>query len=350
MIPTIPGFIHSRLEAQFFFLQPRFKSTCTFETAMPDSVIDPKFIGNPALLGVVTDIQYANKRDQTMGELYGPSAKETIGVDPSTPRYFSKILSKTRNAVEQINAAKVDLTIHLGDIIDGNETVEGTRAELLQVMDRLKGLESPMLHVVGNHCLAVGRSHLLSTLGFAKDDAYYTRPINDTWQLIVLDTVDVSVLRDRDDPSYEAAVQYLQQHPDKPNSKPWNGGISEQQKKWLVETLLALRMENRKAIVCGHHPVFMDGHLPVPLHVLWDNESVACVFEQFKDVVKAYFAGHFHQGGYIERNGIHYVIFESILDSQHDDGSYAIVKLFNNAIVIDGHGDMSSRTLVFNNE
>lgn len=313
---------------------------------MADSVTVRKLSGNPALLGVVTDIQYANKRDQTMGERYGPSVKETTGVDLSTPRYYSKILSKTGNAVEQMNAAKVDLTIHLGDIIDGNATLEAMRDELLQVMDRLKALESPMLHVLGNHCLAVGRSHLLSALGFSNDDAYYNRLVNDSWQLIVLDTVDVSILRGPDDPSYETAMRYLQQHADKPNSKPWNGGISEKQKTWLVETLLAARMENRKAIVCGHHPVSMDErHGAVPFHALWDYESVACIFEQFKDVVKAYFAGHFHQGGYIERNGIHYVIFESILDSQHDDGSYAIVKLFDNAIVIDGHGDMTSRTL-----
>lgn len=318
---------------------------------MPDSVTDRKLSGNPALLGVITDIQYANKRDQTMGELYGPSVKDITGVDLSTPRYFSKILSKTGNAVKQMNAAKVDLTIHLGDIIDGNATLEATKDELSLVMDRLRALESPMLHVLGNHCLAVGRSHLLSTLGFANNDAYYTRAVNDAWQLIVLDTVDVSILRDPDDPSYKTAVKYLQEHAGERNTNPWNGGISEQQKTWLVETLRIARMQNKKVIVCGHHPVLMDERYgAVSNHLLWDNESVACIFEQFKDVVKAYFAGHFHQGGYFERNGIHYVVFESILDSQHDDGSYATVKLFDNAIVIDGHGDMTSRTLSINKE
>lgn len=43
-------------------------------------------------------------------------------------------------------------------------------------------------HVVGNHCLAVGRPALLQRLGISEAVAYRTMPIAPGWRLIILDT------------------------------------------------------------------------------------------------------------------------------------------------------------------
>lgn len=137
-----------------------------------------KLAGTPVAVGVVTDIQYSEKPYQTMEQMYGPSAKETMSVDQSAMRYYSKWLPKADKAVSHLNAADVCATLHLGDIVDGNATQEATHVKLGQVWARLKGLKSPGGDVLGNHRLAARRNQLLSELGLSSAVTYYARDVN----------------------------------------------------------------------------------------------------------------------------------------------------------------------------
>jgi hypothetical protein len=134
------------------------------------------------------------------------------------------------------HATDLAFVLTLGDIIDGNVTPEKTDADLERVackFDRLvSGMPSrhgcydvlllgapcwlsrntqgimlgimqaeklPVHHVVGNHCLAVGRAALLPRLGVEGATAYRTIPIAPGWRLIILDT---TVMRATNDPRH----------------------------------------------------------------------------------------------------------------------------------------------------
>jgi hypothetical protein len=46
-------------------------------------------------------------------------------------------------------------------------------------------------HVIGNHCLAVGRRPLLERLGIP-EPGFYQTPLARGWRLVVLDTTELS--------------------------------------------------------------------------------------------------------------------------------------------------------------
>lgn len=302
------------------------------------------FTGRPVQLGLVTDIQYARKPDIPIGNLDSPNGTKPNSV--AWHRRYSRILTKTTRALTHLNVSNVSATMNLGDIIDGNETIETSQHELAEILECLQTSEKPIFHVLGNHCMAAGRAYVIEKLGLSP--SYYTLDLSDKWRLIGLDTVDLSVDREEGHPHRKLAEEFLREHNGEPNAQPWNGGIGPDQLEWLKKKLSDTRRGGKLAIVCGHLPVYLSKeHGDRPQHVMWNPDSLASIFRQYSDVVKAYFSGHYHQGSYSFRDGVHYVVFESILDSVSDDGAWGVVQLFNDGIVIDGHGDLTSRQLKF---
>lgn len=311
--------------------------------------MSPSFVGDPIRLGVMTDIQYANKPDKTIGKLYSDDDSSAGLSDDQTNvpiRRYTRVLQKTENAVTALNASNVAATLHLGDIIDGNERDEDTLNELTMVVDRLKLLDKPMFHVVGNHCLHAGRQHLQETLGLAK--AYYVRDLSSKWRIVVLDTLDVGMNREEGHPLRDVADQYLREHEGEPNARRWNGTVGPDQVDWLKQVLAETRKRGMLAIVCGHIPLYLsEEHGAIPTHSMWQPQALATALTHYSDVVKAYFAGHHHAGSYVLKDAIHYVTFESILDSQSDHGSWGIVELYQDGLHISGYGDTTTRELKF---
>jgi len=79
-------------------------------------------------------------------------------------------------------------------------------------------------------------------------------------------------------------------------------------------------------------------------HLLWNHDEIVSVFREYPGVVVAYFAGHFHPGGYYfdEISKTHHMTFRAILES-HDKGedkfnSYGIVEVYQNQFNIIGYG------------
>jgi manganese-dependent ADP-ribose/CDP-alcohol diphosphatase len=58
------------------------------------------------------------------------------------------------------------------------------------------------------------------------------------------------------------------------------------------------------------------------------------------------FSGHYHPGGYAQRSGIHFVVFEGILEAPPDSNAYAVVEIWPSKAVVCGYGVGSSRELL----
>ena len=100
-----------------------------------------------ARLGVVADVQYADKPD-------GAHTR----VVPHEIRRYRTALRKLRDAVDSFTAENthgtpiVGAVLHLGDLIDGNETLAQTRRDFDAVMgqfDRMAAAGVAQLHVLG---------------------------------------------------------------------------------------------------------------------------------------------------------------------------------------------------------
>lgn len=318
------------------------------------------FDGTPVRLGILTDIQYASVADMpldaseaplpTLAENRPTAGGKAASTTPPAPkpriRKYSAVLRKTRAAVRGVNALGVTATLQLGDIVDGNIDERRTREDFAAVLTCLHEARAPIWHAVGNHCLDVGRGFLQDALRMR--ESYYRRDVSAGWTVVVLDMLDVSVMRAAGHALRQAAESYLRAHAGDRNAVDWNGTIGPEQTRWLHDVLEHCRTAGRNAVVCGHVPLAMpDAFGNTPVFEAWNAEAIVGVLDDFSDVVKAAFAGHFHEGCYVRKRGIHYVTFESVLDSQSDDGAWGLVELFDSAIVVHGHGDLTSRTLEF---
>ena len=76
----------------------------------------------------------------------------------------------------------------------------------------------PLLHVLGNHCVLMERESLLTTLNIEKP-GYYYHNLSSTWRLIVIDTVDVPLNRDRRYLHFSEARNSLQAHRSESHTK-----------------------------------------------------------------------------------------------------------------------------------
>lgn len=250
--------------------------------------------------------------------------------------------------MKHLNASGVSAVLHLGDIVDGNIGTGGnlmlhkTHEELDRVLTRLSFLKAPVLHVLGNHCLLANRDHLFRKLKL-EAKGYYFRELSPKWRLIVIDTVDVSVSRGEDHARQREAWEYLESHKGEPNARTWNGGLGQEQLDWLEDVLLLTAGQGKLAIICGHIPILVEAS--EPKGVVFDNVVVGGLLSAHNSVVKAYFCGHHHPGGYAYKNGIHHVTFEAVLDADHEEGSCGVVELHGSRIVIKGNGTMTSRIL-----
>eukprot|EP00171_Calliarthron_tuberculosum_P003433 IDg3433t1 len=307
---------------------------------MVESISVPQNVdsADPFVLGVFTDIQYAEKPD-----------KEFNYMGTAKMRRYSTVLAKAERAVAHFNAHDVAHAIHLGDIIDGNETRDRSEADLCAVMHALAPLGAPLLHVLGNHCLDLGRSYTTAALALPSPPhaAHYTTDLSASWRLIVLDTMALS-LHSPTEADAAIARSHIEAHAEHLNATGYNGGLGEAQTTWLRAELVRARATSVNIIVAAHHPFALE---VAPAKLLaWNKQDFLALLTEFRGTVRAVFTGHYHYGGYGLIDDVHHVGFESILDSQSEFGSHGIVYLHDDRIEIVGVGDMSSRILKFSIE
>ncbi len=265
-------------------------------------------------IGVVADCQYCNCKS-------------------SDVRFYRQSPMRLREAADTLNAYPLDYTIHLGDFIDQGFSSFDTVAPIWAA------LKSDRFHVLGNHDFSVADS--LKPLVFEKmelNNRYY-RIVRNKWRFIVLDGNDLSLhgaLTDSKKQQTDSLFN-LMEGKNLPNVLPWNGGLSNDQLNWVENQLkLATLNEERVGLFC-HFPALGTSDS----HNLLNYKQLLNLINK-NDCVKFYFNGHNHAGDYIENDGVHYLTFKGMVDTQ-DSTSFARVAFKKDSIFVTGYGREPSR-------
>ena len=342
--------------------------------------------------GVLADIQHAPIPD---GFSYG-----------GRPRYYRHALAAASHAAKYFEEEQVHLVLNLGDIIDGKcqeierwckeEIAAATSAEgkrnmgdqktndrnndgsskpghdaLESVLSALSVYTGPILHTYGNHELYnLSREDIEHKMGipFVREPCgdlvgYYSY-VSDQYpklRFIVIDSYDISIMQRCPTTStkFQKAKHILSQnnpnYPTLENSPEgldgiekryvaFNGAVDEPQKEWLRQKLEKAKEDEEKVIVLSHQPIIPKSSGDVCL--IWNYEDILDILRDYKCIIAACFAGHAHKGGYVrdEESGIHFRVFEAVLESKDPIKTFACVSYHHNRIDVRGFGDCESAT------
>jgi manganese-dependent ADP-ribose/CDP-alcohol diphosphatase len=252
-------------------------------------------------------------------------------------RHYREILIKLPSAVDTINEARVDFTMNLGDMIDKNED---SYAAILPI---LKRLTKPYYNLLGNHDMYnVSDSYLSSILSLYEMPDYYYDFSYDHWRFIVLDGTELGEYSLSLHPELKKENKTLwQKVQGQINAHPWNGGVGLKQQQWFRSRLQDARNKNQSVIVFCHFPVY-PFELP---NTLFNSADIVDILEEYP-VVKAYIAGHQHEGGYGFKKGIHYITQKGMVDTA-DKNSFAILEVYTNELRIIGFGNIENASFPF---
>eukprot|EP00889_Picochlorum_renovo_P000925 jgi/Picre1/27955/NNA_000916.t1 len=236
--------------------------------------------------GIISDVQWAPIPD-------GHSFH-------GTPRYYADALEKAKRAVEGFKAHDVELVVHLGDIVDFHAKQHGKSDQALaDIVECFDGLEKPVLHCIGNHCLYNHPRHVLNDrlgIDMHKGDSnashsYFTfRPPGHKHAFIVLDGYDISILGyPPGHPHHELAKSILDK--ENPNEEKnsnkglegvarrfvkFGGGLSDEQVEWLRQELHACRERGETVIVCCHQCIHPKSCVPTCFCTIMMLSSASC--------------------------------------------------------------------------
>ncbi|GAA3562817.1 metallophosphoesterase [Snuella lapsa] len=250
-------------------------------------------------------------------------------------RFYKGAKEKLQEAVRVLNSKELDYVIHLGDFIDRDY------ASFDSVFPVWEKLKSNTKHVLGNHDFSVSDSLkplVPKRMGLSK--RYYSFKTNN-WRFIVLDGNDLSY--------YAADSERKQQETDSlfnllkkdslPNLQKWNGGLSNEQLKWIKDELETAVHNKEMVGFYSHFPVAKEEEV----HNLWNFKQFLKLIEGYSNV-KFYFNGHNHHGDYIEKNGVHFLTFKGMVDSE-DKTAFSVARIKKDSIIIKGYGREVSRRL-----
>lgn len=240
--------------------------------------------------GWITDVHYCT------------SPTRTIPKEDSI-RVYAHSMAKMRQAIDLFNTRKLDFVIELGDFKDCLDDGDrpGTIAFLQTVESEFRRVNAPRYHVCGNHDFDK------ITLGdFLDNTENAGDAVGRTYYSFVKGGIKYIVL----DACYNNAEG---EH------------YSQGKFNWAVAVVPKVEMDwFRKELSEGKEPVIVMTHQLVNT---WDAKSQnipdAFFIRNAAEVVEAmeksgrvlaYICGHFHKGAYSERNGIHYVVNQGLVE------------------------------------
>jgi 3',5'-cyclic AMP phosphodiesterase CpdA len=237
-------------------------------------------------------------------------------------RFFDQSTAKLADAVNTFNNRKLDFVIELGDLKD-----QGTPPDRLETLEFLAEIESvlsryrgPVYHVLGNHDMdSISKDDFLKNIknhGQAQAEKYYSFITNGI-KFIVLDANYNEDGSDYDSGNFDWT--YCK--------------IPEIQIEWLKNEL---NTNDLPVIVFTHQ--LIDSFTDVPeTHFIDNAAEIREILESSKKVL-AVFQGHFHDGHYSFRNGIHYYTMKAMVEkSLPENNSYAIIEVDSELnIIIEG--------------
>ena len=225
----------------------------------------------------------------------------------------------------------MDFVIELGDFKDMGAVADKAQTitflqEIESVLDKFNG---PRYHVLGNHDMdSISKAEYLKNTnnsGNAKSRNYYSFTRGGI-KFIVLDAN-----YNEDGSDYNCG-----------NFEWTKAMVPDEQLKWLKNEL----KESELPVVIFIHQL-LDYFSGAPYDYCVRNaEKVVDVIETGKNVL-AVFQGHYHEGNYSIRNGIHYFTMKAMVEGSFpENNSYAIVEIdedFN--ISIDGFANCEDKSL-----
>ena len=103
--------------------------------------------------------------------------------------------------------------------------------------------------------------------------------------------------------------------------------------RWLEDELEEATEKSQVVICFCHIPLAVDG---AGKYTLWNREDMIDMLEE-AECVKAFIAGHHHEGGYADNGGFHHVTLKGMVVGENTT-SYSVVKIYKDRLVIDGYG------------
>lgn len=298
--------------------------------------------------GLVADVQAGDKADGTSEDRVQRyrAASEKLGL---AVEYFIALQPRraTRSATA-VNALRCVLS--LGDIIDGRDDEATSLLDLEAVLRHFRRLPRetcPPVHVVGNHCLKfISRKRLLEELE-QPESSYSRHELAPGWVLVRLDSTDMSTHGGwaESSPQAKEARAFAAAHAGEARVQRYNGGLGTAQYAWLESQLTLASAAGERVIVVSHHPLLRGACRET--HRAWNGDEVAALLDAHAGTVVLALAGHDHIGGFAtSRSGVHYVTLEAMLEAPERGNAFAVVRVHDDRIVIDGCGSsVTSRVL-----
>jgi hypothetical protein len=269
-------------------------------------------------IGLITDPQYCD-------------------CDPSDTRVYREALNKLPEAIDSMNKFMVDFVVSLGDMIDRYYESYDTIGKCYQQ------LNMPFYNVLGNHDFEEMHDTLKPNVvpRYGMPDFYYGFD-HKNWRFLVLDGTELASYTRSLHPELagEGDSLFLQVQ-DSVNNKPWNGGIGRAQRKWIREQIQSACDLRYHVILFCHFPLYPDS---VDLN-LWNHEEIMALIEDYPNVI-AYINGHYHQGNYGFKKGIHYVTQAAMLDTW-ETNSFSVLEVYSDKLVFKGFGFNPDRILTY---
>ncbi|MBC8770457.1 metallophosphoesterase [Arenibacter sp. BSSL-BM3] len=259
--------------------------------------------------------------------------------ESSPSRFYKNSPDKLKHAVTALNKEDLDYAIHLGDFIDRDFSSFDT------VLPIWNGLKTKKYHVLGNHDFSVADSLKSKVMNKMNLTQRYYSLVENNWRFIVLDGNDLS---------YQGAISpkkiaqtdslfTLLSKADMPNLQTWNGGLSHEQLQWVESELKLATEHNENVGFYCHFPVLGEDKV----HRLWNSTQLVYLIDKYPNV-KFYFNGHNHNGDYMERNGVHYLTFKGMVETD-STSAFSTVEFKKDSIFVHGYGREQSRRLGIKN-
>ena len=254
--------------------------------------------------GFVTDVHYC------------VAPVRTIPHEDSV-RVYRDSLAKLRQATDLFNVSDLDFAIELGDFKDCND--DGDRDGTLQYLKTVEAefarFNGPRYHVAGNHDFdKISHADFVSNIvnhGEANGKLYYSF-IAGGVKYIVLD----------------ACYNNAQGEHYSMGKLNWQVAIvPDMELEWL-----------KKELASGKEPVIVFTHQllnywnvnPIPDPFIIRNAKTIVEMLEASCRVLAVISGHYHKGFYSERNGIHYVVNQGMVEQPLPHNALGIVSVDKN--------------------
>ncbi|KMS95336.1 hypothetical protein BVRB_009180 [Beta vulgaris subsp. vulgaris] len=299
--------------------------------------------------GVISDVQYADI----------PDGRSFLGV----PRYYRHSILVLQRAVQKWNNLQhLSFAVNFGDIVDGFCPKDQSLDAVKKVASKFEEFNSPVYHMIGNHCLYnLSRGNLLPLLKIPShnDSAYYDFSPIPGYRLVVLDGYDISAIGwPQDHPnSVEALRSLKEKNPNSDKNSPvgleglerrflmFNGAVGKKQLEWLDDVLQNATELKQRVIICCHLP--LDPGASTSEALLWNYDDVMDIVHKYK-CVKVCLAGHEHKGGYsIDSHGVHHRVLEAALECPPNSDAFGYIDVYEDRVSLVGFDRMKSTDMVF---